>query len=427
MWQAHSWSKFFPHPRPVATPRFFPPMSRRTAPAFSDTLRWNSFNSARRHSHGHSFLPMRRDTAHLKQSPHALTSSLFEALDQARFDQVRRAISTSPDALLATSTPRTAFAVATSSESLSVLDYALNNCRTWLALIQHCQRTGIATSSNMGDFTFRERLSSMSLILVWLLSVPGVPPPNHTPLHTAVSCKFDAVCTALLNKHPSLATSTDARGKTPLHIACGMSSQMSPTHTVAYIRMLIRMGADINATDVEGRTPLHDLVTSLNVAAPAYGLVRRRRLMTSLSSVLPTLNEMLTNGADLHAPDSKGDSAMDVALACGVDYLVMAMRADWVYGRICETEYAKGACQDDRVRSVRGMWGTLPEDVVLRILRFLSPKDVVSGIGATCHGLRRVAVSKHLWVRYTTDYSMAAIRESLRRRAEREERTASAG
>lgn len=279
----------------------------------------------------------------------------------------------------------------------------------------------------MGDFTFRERLSSMSLILVWLLSVPGVPPPKNSPLHTAISCKFDAVCAALLKKYPVLATSTDARGKTPLHIACGMSSQMSPAHTAAYIRLLIAVGADVNAADVERRTPLHDLVASLNVAAPAYGLVRRRRLLTSLSSVLPTLNEMLINGADMYLRDASGDSAMDVALAGGTDYLVMAIRANWLYERICESEYAARVSADQGSGRIAGLWGTLPEEVVMKILRKLSPKDAVGGIGATCHGLRRIAMSKHVWFRYTTNYSMAVIRESLRKRTEREESAASAG
>lgn len=261
----------------------------------------------------------------------------------------------------------------------------------------------------------------MSLILVWLLSVPGVPAPRRAPLHTAVSCKFDAVCAALLERHPHLASSTDARGKTPLHVACAMPSQMLPAHAVRYIRMLVKAGADVNARDLEGRTPMYDLVAALNVSTPAYGLVRRRRQMRSLVSVMPTVNELLVCGADVYAEDTQGNSPMDVALSSGVDYLVLTLRANWVYEQICESEYARRvACGEGSDRQVKGMWGTLPDDVVMKILRFLSPKDVVTGIGATCHALRRIAVSKHLWSYYTTNYSMAVVRESLWRRGKQE-------
>lgn len=196
---------------------------------------------------------------------------------------------------------------------------------------------------------------------------------------------------------------------------------MPPAHTVRYIRMLVNAGVDVNAKDVEGKTPLHDLVASLKVTAPAYGLVRRRRLTRSLVSVMPTVNELLINGADVYAKDARGDSPMDVALISGVDYLVLTLRANWVYECICESEYAARAERDDGVCArVHGLWGTLPDDVVMRIMKFLSPKDVVGGIGATCHALRRVAVSKHLWNHYTTNYSMAVIRESLWRQGEHE-------
>lgn len=182
--------------------------------------------------------------------------------------------------------------------------------------------------------------------------------------------------------------------------------------------MLVNAGADVNARDFEGRTPMHDLVAALNVSMPAYGLVRRRRQSRSLGSVMPTVNELLVLGADVYAEDAQGNSPMDVALASGVDYLLLTLRANWVYERICESEYAARGEGSDRL--VKGLWGTLPDDVVMKVFRFLSPKDVVTGIGATCHALRRCAVSKHLWNHYTTNYSMAVVRESLRRRGKHE-------
>lgn len=68
----------------------------------------------------------------------------------------------------------------------------------------------------------------------------------------------------------------------------------------------------------------------------------------------------------------------------------------------------------DNISSVAGLWGLLPDEVVLRIFAFLSPKDVVRGVGATCHALRRIAVSRDLWVSYTSVSCLNAVRTCLR-------------
>lgn len=352
--------------------------------------------------------------------PASASHQLFDALNHARFDQVRRAVAAGPSVLTATAAPRSAHFVATRpTPRFTPVDYALNNCRIWEALIEHCQRTG-STIQELGYLTFRERLAAMDVIVTWLLQHPETPQPVHAPLHIALSCRYEVSFAKLLELYPTLVHSLDARGKTPLHVCCALPERLPPSQAARYVRMLADAGANMDAQDADGRTALHDLVSALNVSTPAYGLVRRRQQARSLMSVLPIVNELLTNGASIFVEDARGDTPLDVALASGVDYVVFTMQANWVFEQICGAGLARQYLEGDKQRSFTGgPWDMLPEDIVLRIFRLLSPREVVTGVGATCHALRRIAVSKHLWSRYTSEYTMAVVRMSLRRRGSR--------
>lgn len=332
---------------------------------------------------------------------------IFDALDHARFDVVRRIVASDPSSLSATKSVNPHVAPE------NVLDYALNNCRTWSALLEHCRRTGIALP-HAEDLTFPRRLSSMKAIVAWLLLQPTVSLPKRTPLHTVVICELTEAFDILLKRAPHLAASVDARGRTPLHTVCSLATYISSDQATRYISQLHAAGADFNACDNDGKTPLHALLAALNDSEPMYGLVRRRRSGNNLSSVVPVVDEMLACGADIYHKDTKRTTAIEFALLSGLDYIVLAQRANLLRERICRApsarNYASGAAH------VSGNMACLSDDILFKIFTYLSPKQVITGVGVTCVGLRRIAVSDDLWRHLETSRCLALLRSGLRQK-----------
>lgn len=399
-------------------------MSRRTAPLYPNTSpRLTTFTSSRRYPHGHSLLPLHLPSPHTPAKPNnSPLPSIFDALDNARFDQLRRAVITNPASLSSLSSPRNALASVSNNGNamLNVVDYALNNCKTWMALLQHCHRTGIAVP-HLGELTFRERLAAMDIMIVWMLDQDGVPLPREAPLHTAVQCELDGVVQRLVAMEGGRwARVVDGRGKSALHVVAGLVQRMPGERGVRYVSSLCRGGGEANATDMEGRTAMHELVGGVGGRVNLYGLVRRRAGIRGLAGVEAVVEELLKWGGDLYHRDRRGVSAIEMAVAKGLGYGVLVDRSNWIFENVVGGRWRAGS-SDGNYASM-GMWRWLPEEVVWRIVGFLSPRDAVCGLGATCVGLRRTVVAKHAWLGYSRLSVMEEVRRVLRKLAQDDRR-----
>lgn len=363
-------------------------MSRRTLPVYGEYSGLH-LPSYRRHfgdQSQHCRATDDEDGASVVKDSSAL---LFEGLNESRFDQVRRAVALDRNCLKSTARHR-----GHSKGELNVISYALANCLKWNALAAHCRRTGTGVAQ-VGDLTFSERLSAMNVILRWLLNFPELEISEGTPLLTALFCRLDDVALSLLTRAPHLACVADERGKTPLHVVCKLPSAMPPTVAVRYIRLLTRLGASVRAQDMGGATPLHEILRAIRKPTAPYGLVRRRGSSLSLESVVPVIDTLLAHGASLITADGTDINVMISILRSGLDFIKLVQRASILRERLCGPIISQRWCACRL--PVSGLWGLLPDDVVVKILSFLSPYDVFSGIGATCTALRAISTSKCLW------------------------------
>lgn len=380
-------------------------MSRRTLPVYSEFSSYLFLNHRRHLGEGnyHCMASRSEDgTSTVKDS----SSILFEGLDEGRFDKVRRAIAQDRSCLMTTARHRNH-----SEQELNVISYALANCRIWNDLAAHCRRTGTGIAQ-VGDLTFNERQSAMNVILRWLLNFPEVEISQGTPLLTALLCHLDDIPLLLLKRAPHLACVADARGKTPLHVVCTLPSGMSPLVAVKYIRLLTNLGADVSTQDMDGSTPLHEVLHAICQPVAPYGLVRRRGTSLKLESVMPVIDILLAHGASLTTVDGTGANVMNIALCSGLEFIKLIERATKLRERLCGSNISRRwrACR----RPISGLWGQLPDDVVIKILSFLSPYDVFSGIGATCTGLRAISTTEYLWSYLELAHCLENLRNSFK-------------
>ena len=140
---------------------------------------------------------------------------------------------------------------------------------------------------------------------------------NSEIYEAAVYGDYDLV-EQLLNKKPELVNATDQYGFTPLHGVVGEhhfemaqyliskgadvkarnDSGITPLHIAAYpemVEILVRAGAELEAKEDGGGTPLH--IASENPEA------------------LDVMQKLLELGASVNAKDSRGETALDTAMA----------------------------------------------------------------------------------------------------------------
>lgn len=402
-------------------------MSRRTAPVFGE--RQNTFLSPHRHGYGYGYLVRPDERGSTAKSAEArrekdASTRLFEALDEPRFDEVRRAVSDDRACLQTTQRYR-----ASNSRPLSPIRYALANCEAWQALSAHCVRTGIVLAP-LGGRTFRERISAMNAIIAWLLQQPEVEIPEGKPLHLALACGLDLAAAVMCRRAPWLACTKDSRGKTVVHVVCGLPDGIKAEDAARIICNLAHYGADCVAPDIEGATPLHDLIRVSAKPVSSHGLIRRRRYANGLEHVRPIINALLAHGARLDVYDNSGRCPVDLALHVGLDYVDLIQRAASLRERLVRNghtfeeyddnkSFTKGddwMCNKEsilrRSRST-GAWGILPDDVVLKIMSYLTPCDIVKGIAGTCQSLRRIAANDVLWNHLEVTHCLDVVRESV--------------
>ena len=150
---------------------------------------------------------------------------------------------------------------------------------------------------------------------------------SSTPLHEAVR-NGHIDCTTLLLASGADPNQKDAAGNTPLHLVMPIASRS------AIFAKLLAAGADPNQKDSYGETPLHiaarlgmseDIIRAL-LGAGADMNERNKKGITPLAlaierNQLTQAHLFITLGADIHAEDIDGNTALTKAIASGEEML----------------------------------------------------------------------------------------------------------
>lgn len=150
---------------------------------------------------------------------------------------------------------------------------------------------------------------------------------SSTPLHEAVrNGRID--CTDLLLKAGADPDPKDSSGNTPLHLVMPLA-----TRSAIFVRLLAA-GADPNQKDNYGETPLHiaarlgmsdDIIQAL-IQSGGDTNERNKRGVTPLSLAIERKQVAQANlfvrlGADIHAEDIDGNTALSKAIASGIEMI----------------------------------------------------------------------------------------------------------
>lgn len=384
--------------------------SRRTTPYFSS----HSSSDRRQHVSGPSLRP----------------PGIFEALDNASWADVRRAIAADPAALASPKTPSHG-ARPCPPGALLPLDYALHLAAESSAILDHCDRTGFAHGAwptrPGSTLTLRDRRAALAQICLRLVSsYEQLPPPGAAAVHIALRTRLAPLCFALLGRYPHLASGRARPSrKTALHALASSFAASAPsswsTTSVALADAILKSPA-VSAADVDadGRTCLHDLCSALSSASPPYGL-RSPRPCASAPGVSPLIDLFIKHGALPCSRDRHGASPISIALqSVALDCATLTSSADKVFRNITNSTGVlrrRGACPADAGSDAP--LAKLPEDVQRLIFTMISPKEAVCGLGATSRHFRRVATCGDLWqtslsVRYTRAHAQQCARRVVR-------------
>ena len=150
---------------------------------------------------------------------------------------------------------------------------------------------------------------------------------SSTPIHEAVrNGMID--CTELLLKAGADPDPKDASGNTPLHLVMPLATRS------AIFAKLLAAGADPNQKDNYGETPLHiaarlgmsdDIIEAL-ISSGGDTNERNKRGVTPLSLAierkqLAQANLFVRLGADIHAEDIDGNTALSKAISSGIEMI----------------------------------------------------------------------------------------------------------
>jgi hypothetical protein len=415
-------------------------MSHRTIPVFEDAnaLRRrrrvpetaNAFGSGPRiaDEHGASFF--------------TTASGIFAALDCASWANVRRAVAADPSVLHVQGCGQHQGAL------VYPVDYALRLASLWSSLLEHCDRTGVVDPSAVlrdSPLTLRERVTAIANITTWLISVDSAPKPGRDALHVALRAKLASVVFVILKIYPELALAPAVPSlKTPLHFVASMASGTALSTTSfdpgVVAQAILRVpGTSAGCVDAEGRNPLHDLVRSFSVTANPYGLSPTRSRSSSLHSLSPLIELLVVHGADPSARDAAGESSLSLAVR-SLDYLAIVHASDSIYKAICSVGQRSGPVGSSRSVTrlnttsgcpagiyggnheceSAGMFGKLPEDIVILIMRKTSPYDAVVALGGSCRLLRRISTREHVWRHLSQSCTLEHVRYFIRNGCERD-------
>ncbi|KAJ9644083.1 hypothetical protein H2199_003951 [Coniosporium tulheliwenetii] len=176
---------------------------------------------------------------------------------------------------------------------------------------------------------------------------------GKTALHEAARSEKEAVVRLLLEKGADLhAKDKDGRtalheaaswgkeavdkdGRTALHEAARSGKEAARSGKEAVVRLLLEEGADLHAKDKDGKTALHLVASWRNEAVvPRSGMTDRvsvRKAMSSRRVAMRRANEavvrlLVEKGADIHAKDKDGKTALHEAARSGNEAVVQLLR-----------------------------------------------------------------------------------------------------
>lgn len=145
---------------------------------------------------------------------------------------------------------------------------------------------------------------------------------RSAPLRHAALKNQLAEAEVLVKQSPTMVQGHDDLRRTPLHFACAQAG-------LPLVELLLKHGADVNATDFADHTPLHgaafagvpDIINAL-LAMKADPNQRNRQRVTPLFHAavrgsLPAIEALLRGGADLKAVDNLGETALHRAATGG--------------------------------------------------------------------------------------------------------------